>query len=193
MDDYPISLKTAEAIQTGSAEANGRSASHNQSSSLSCHATDENAHHFALKRKVLLATVNGLAQNMLNNFERRRQFTTGLKFNDVTQRVSGNRIIRFYPICVIAILLGPHFKLIGFGLSVADCQEIKEKVLEMMKKNPPPGPELDGSCAADDSAKKDDPTHVTPSTATMEEFIQADLALLPPINEAAQATFTILK
>jgi peptide methionine sulfoxide reductase MsrB len=39
--------------------------------------------HCALKRKVLPAKVKGVAQNMLNNFERRRQFTTGLTFNDV--------------------------------------------------------------------------------------------------------------
>jgi hypothetical protein len=62
-----------------------------------------------------------------------------------------------------------------------------------MKKNPPTAPELDGSCAADDSAKTDGPTPLTARTASIKEFIQQDLELEPPINDATQATFATLK
>jgi hypothetical protein len=49
-----------------------------------------------------------------------------------------------HPICFIANLLAPRIKLIWSKLSVDDCQEIKEKVLEMIagiyeKINPPIG------------------------------------------------------
>jgi hypothetical protein len=57
-----------------------------------------------------------------------------------------------------------------------------------LKNNPPTAPELDDSCAADDSAKKDDPTPLTPTTASMDEFIQEDLSLQPPLDAATQAT-----
>jgi hypothetical protein len=82
------------------------------------------------------------------------------------KRGSGNRIEGVHPICFIANPPDPRFKLNGLRLSIADQQPIKEKVLEMMKtiyekKNPPTAPELDDSCAADDSAKKDDPTPLT--------------------------------
>jgi hypothetical protein len=70
---------------------------------------------------------------MLNDFERRWQCTTGLKFHDVPKRGSGNRMEGVHPICFIANLPDPRFKLNGLGLSIADQQPIKEKVLEMMK------------------------------------------------------------
>jgi hypothetical protein len=88
---------------------------------------------FALKRTDLQATAKGLAQNMLSDFEMRWQCPTELKFHDVPKRGSGNRIIGVHPICFIANLLDPRFKLKGLQLSIADCKAIKEKVLEMMK------------------------------------------------------------
>jgi hypothetical protein len=78
------------------------------------------------------------------------------------------------------------------------CQEIK-KFLAMMKSaheknsNPPKfhGPQhLIGACDPDNSAIKGIPAHLTPSTAAMQIFIQVELVLRPPNDEAAELALT---
>jgi hypothetical protein len=61
---------------------------------------------FVVDREDLPATVKGLEKNMLKDFERRWQCTKGLKFHDIPQRVSGNRMVGVHLICFIANLLG---------------------------------------------------------------------------------------
>jgi hypothetical protein len=52
--------------------------------------------------------------------------------------------------------------------------------------------DLDVSCDLQGSANKDD-TPMTPSTAAMQELIQAELALILPIDEVAEVIFTSVK
>jgi hypothetical protein len=52
-------------------------------------------------------SVIGLAIKLFNDFGQRWQCTTGLKFHDIPERGSGNRMVGIYPVCLIANHFGP--------------------------------------------------------------------------------------
>jgi hypothetical protein len=85
------------------------------SSSLFCQAIDGNAHSVCIG-----ATVEGLAQTIFKNSERRWKCTIGLTLHNAPPSGSGNRMVAVHPIYFIVNLLDLRFKIMGLSICDAD-------------------------------------------------------------------------